>query len=105
MHKLTNESMANAIQRAKAVHPKVKIIDAAGGVYAVSSSNGRAFYTVKFVSVNGLNLAGCDCRARATCFHIAAAAPLNVWVQQMHEVNPTPDDSKAFLARNVGWCI
>ena len=105
MHKLTNESMANAIQRAKVVHPKVKVLDADARTYAVSSSNGRGFYTVKFVSVNGLELAECDCRARQMCFHIASAAAVNIGVQAMREENPTQDDSKAFIARNTGWMV
>src|SRR5262252_8793719 len=105
MLKLTNESMANAIRRAKVVHPKVRVISADDRTYAVSSSKGLGFYTVKFVSVNGLELAECGCRALAACFHIPAAAPLDIAVQSQRQANPTSDESKAFLRANVGWML
>jgi len=104
MLKLEPKSMQNAIEKAKAVHPKVKVISADARTYAVAGSKGGS-YTVKFVVVNGLKLAECDCAARGMCFHIAAAASVNMGIQEMRRENPTPAESKSFLARNVGWCI
>jgi len=101
MLKLTNESMANAIERAKTERMKVRVINADARTFAVTSK-GKT-YTVRFVVANGHKLGSCDCAARTHCKHLAAAASLNIAVQSMRQ--PTPAESKAFLARNVGWCI
>lgn len=104
MLKLEPKEMRTAIEKAKAVHPKVKVINADKRTYAVTGSKGGS-YTVKFVVVNGLKLAECDCRARGMCFHIAAAASVNIAIQNMRESTPTPGGSKGFIARNIGWMV
>jgi len=104
MLKLERDKMANAIRRAKDVHPKVRVINADARTYAVTGSKGNS-YTVKFVVVNGDKLAECDCPARGLCFHIASAAVVNIAVQSQRQQNPTPAESQAFLSRNVGWSL
>ncbi len=95
MLKLTTQSMARAIERAKAVHPKVKVISAADRTYSVSGSKG-AEYTVRFVVANGHKLAECDCpagRREQMCYHVASAAALNVGVRSGYGVNSNPADA------------
>src|SRR5262245_1799546 len=100
MLKLEPKTMRNAIQRAKTVHPKVRVLDADARTYAVSGSKGGA-YTVRFQVVNGHKLAECDCMARTMCFHIAAAACVNIAVQSQRQANPTADESRNFIARHT----
>lgn len=102
MLELTNKTMAGAIQRAKAERMKVRALSVDGRTFAVTNGKGKT-YTVRFVVANGHKLGSCDCAARTHCKHMAAAASLNIAVQSMRQ--PTPAESKAFLARNVGWCI
>src|SRR5262245_4813077 len=85
MIKLESNKMQRAIERAKAVRPRVTVISADDRTYSVSGSKGNA-YTVKFVVVNGLRLAECDCKAGQAgqlCYHVAGAAQVNVMVQSM----------------------
>ena len=87
MIKLEAKTMQRAIERAKAIHPKVRVISASDRVYAVTGSRGNA-YTVKFTVVNGLKLASCDCPAGQRgqmCYHIASASQVNVMVQSMRQ--------------------
>lgn len=104
MLKLEPKSMQNAIQRAKAVRPKVRVIDPDARTYSVTGSRG-ANYTVRFAVVNGHKLAECNCPARGVCFHIASAAAVNIAVQSQRQLNPTPAESKSFMARNCGWMV
>lgn len=101
MLKLTNESMKGAIERARAERLKVRAINVADRTYAVTS--GKKTYTVRFVVAGGHKLASCDCAARTHCKHMAAAAAVNIGIQTMRQ--PTPAESKAFLARHTGWMI
>jgi len=90
MLKLTAETMTAAIARAKTVRPKVRVISADQRTYAVTGSKGD-IYTVKFAVANGHKLAECNCPARGMCFHIAAAAQVNVMVQSMRrQAAPAP---------------
>lgn len=101
MLELTSKTMAGAIQRAKAERLKVRVLSVDNRTFAVTSKNGT--YTVRFVVVNGHKLGECDCAARTVCKHIASAASVNIAVQSQRQ--PTPAESKAFLARNVGWMV
>src|SRR5262245_62340252 len=85
MIKLETNKMQKAIERAKAVRPRVTVISADERTYSVTGSKGDA-YTVRFAVVNGLKLAECDCKAGQVgmmCFHVAAAAQVNVMCQSM----------------------
>jgi len=85
MIKLESNKMQKAIERAKAVRPRVTVISADERTYSVSGSKGNA-YTVKFVVVNGLKLAECNCAAgqqEMMCYHIACASQVNIMVQSM----------------------
>jgi hypothetical protein len=81
--KLESHTMQSAIARAKAAHPRVKY--AGERTYTVISSNGNN-YTVRFAVANGNRLGECDCEAgkrSKVCYHLAAAAALNIAVQSM----------------------
>ena len=105
MHKLTSETMKGAIERAKAERMRVRVLSVDGREFAVTNTKNGKTYTVRFVVVGGNKLGQCDCAARTVCKHIASAASVNIAVQAQREANPTPGESKAYLARNVGWCI
>lgn len=103
MLKLETKSMTNAIQKARAIRPKVRVISADERKYAVYGSRGDA-YTVRFVIANGHKLAECDCPARGMCYHIAAAASVNIGVQSMRRqaVEKTaPVSSRANLIADI----
>src|SRR5262245_2486911 len=90
MIKLESNKMQRAIERAKAVRPRVTVINADERTYSVSGSRGNQ-YTVRFVVVNGLKLAECDCKAGQagqSCYHVAGAAQVNVMVQSMRRQKP-----------------
>ena len=87
MIKLEAEKMANAIARARQVHPRVKWLG--GRRYLVSSSKGqKKIYTVSFAVVDGAKLGECECRAGQAgmmCFHLAAAAAVNIAIQSQRK--------------------
>lgn len=92
MIKLESKTMTKAIERAKAIHPKVRVISATDRVYAVTGSRGNA-YTVRFVVANGLKLGSCDCPAGQRgqmCYHVAAGAAVNIGIQGMRQGAPAP---------------
>ncbi len=67
------ETIAKAIERAKAVRPKVHVKNF--GEYEVTGSKGNR-YTVKCEVRRGQKIVDCDCVAGAhgtPCFHAAAA--------------------------------
>jgi len=72
MIKLEPNKMQKAIERARAIRPRVTVINASERLYSVSSSRkahlGQVFYTVRFVVVNGMKLAECDCAAGQLAF-------------------------------------
>lgn len=85
MLKLTNESMAKAIESARSIRARVRVIDAANRTYGVTGSNG-AEYTVQFMVKNGQKFGCCNCPASGfnrVCRHLAQAAQVNVMVQDM----------------------
>ncbi|MGE0128058.1 MAG: hypothetical protein AB7U82_08260 [Blastocatellales bacterium] len=84
--------MTKAIERAKAIRPRVRVISADARTYSVTGSKGDV-YTVKFAVANGLKLAECDCKAGQRgqmCFHVAAAASINIAVQSQRQAAPAP---------------
>lgn len=108
MIKLETSKMTKAIKRAKAIRPRVRVISAAERTYSVTGSNGDV-YTVKFAVANGLKLAECDCKAGQRgqmCFHIAAAAQVNVMAQSMRRQGaaaPLPAPAPTITRRPAGW--
>ena len=67
------ETIRKAIERAKAVHPKVHV--KAFGEHEVTGSAGN-LYTVRCERRNGLKIVDCNCVAGTfgtPCFHAAAA--------------------------------
>src|SRR5262249_6639484 len=108
MINLEPNKMQRAIERAKAVRPRVSVISADERTYSVTGSKGSA-YTVKFVVVKGLKLAECNCKAGQAgmmCFHVAAAAQVNVMTQSMRLTSsapaaPAPVPSR--IERRVEW--
>ncbi len=86
MIKLEASKMTKAIEKAKAIHPRVSRIGER--TYKVTSSDGKGSYVVRFVVSNGLKLAECDCKAGKVgtiCFHVAAAAAVNIGFQRMKQ--------------------
>jgi len=81
--------MTKAIERAKAARPRVRVINADERTYSVTGSKGDA-YTVRFALANGHKLAECDCPARGMCYHIAAAASVNIAVHSMRKAAEKP---------------
>ena len=87
MIKLQAAKMTKAIERAKTIRPRVRVISASERIYSVTGSKGDT-YTVKLAVVNGLKLGECDCKAGNAgqmCFHIAAASQVNIMVQSMRQ--------------------
>jgi hypothetical protein len=72
-------TIAKAIERAKAVRPKVRV--KTFGEYEVTGSKGTR-YTVKCERRNGLRVVDCDCVAGTfgtPCFHAAAAIAQHIY--------------------------
>jgi hypothetical protein len=86
MIKLEIKKMTNAIKRARQVRPFVKWLGERR--YSVTGSDRQTKYTVNFAVANGMKLAECNCRAGRDgmmCFHVAAAAAVNVAIASMRQ--------------------
>ena len=73
------ETIAKASERAKAVHPKVRVKRV--GEYAVTGSAGN-LYTVRCERRNGVKTVDCTCPAGqfgTPCYHAAAAIAQHVY--------------------------
>ncbi len=79
MFNLETTQLDRAIQNAKALHPKVKMIRF--GEYAVSGSRGNE-YRVKCYRFFGEKVVECNCKTKdgVACKHGAAALPLHLHV-------------------------
>lgn len=86
MIRLTEENTARAIERCRELRPKVRFVSTR--TIAVQSANNTNVYTVRF-DVRGRDKFGvCECRAAErglVCYHIAAAAALNIAVQSQRK--------------------
>ena len=71
------EQITKAIENAKALHPKVRMIEF--GEYQVSGSTGNT-YTVLCYCAGGEKIVDCNCPSRVPCKHSAAALALHVHV-------------------------
>lgn len=110
MLRLTNQSVAKAIERARAERLHVRVVSAAERVYAVTGSKGNE-YTVRFAVANGLKLGSCDCAARTVCKHLAAAAAVNIGIRGGYSRESEPADAlsvgqmQMYVARQTGWML
>lgn len=79
MFNLETTDLSRAIQNAKALHPKVKMLSF--GEYAVTGSKGNE-YTVKCYRFFGEKVIHCSCKTRdgVACKHGVAALPLHLHV-------------------------
>ncbi len=71
------QQLAKAIDNAKALHPKVRMIEF--GEYQVTGSKGNT-YTVLCYRAGGEKIVDCNCPSRVPCKHSAAALALHVHV-------------------------
>ncbi len=69
------QQITKAIENARALHPKVKMIEF--GEYEVSGSKGNT-YTVLCYRAGGEKIVDCNCPARVPCKHSAAALSLHI---------------------------
>jgi len=111
MLKLEPAKMQKAIQRAKAEHLKVKVLNVTERTYSVTGSKGDV-YTVRFIVANGHKLGECNCKggqAGLYCKHLAAGAQANILCQSFRErgaeVEPTIGQMAMYTARNTGWMV
>ncbi len=71
------EQISKAIENARALHPKVRMIEF--GEYEVAGSTGNT-YTVLCYRAAGEKIVDCNCPARVPCKHSAAALSLHIAV-------------------------
>ena len=71
------EQITKAIENARALHPKVKMVEF--GEYAVTGSKGNT-YTVLCYRAADEKIVDCNCPARVPCKHAVAAIALHVAV-------------------------
>ncbi len=78
MFNLQTPSIEPAITNAKALHPKVKMIEF--GKYEVAGSKSGSFYTVKCYRQFGEKIVECTCKTRdgIACKHGVAAVSLHI---------------------------
>ena len=88
MIKLETTKMQNAIRKARQLRPRVRMIGER--LYAVSGSQGNTyqvgFAVAKDAQGNRVKLGECNCKAGESgmaCYHLAAAAALNIGVMSM----------------------
>lgn len=77
MFAIETTNMSRAIQNAKALHPKVRMVRF--GEYAVSGSKGND-YTVKCYRFFGEKVVDCNCKTKdgVACKHGVSALPLHL---------------------------
>lgn len=97
---LTTDKLQNAIARAKQLRPTVRFLGERH--FVVCSSRNRNEYEVRFAVVNGVKQGQCSCRAGQEgmpCYHLAAAASVNIGVAAMRQraALPTPPRSSAHI--------
>ncbi len=73
----SKQQLTRAIESAKALHPKVRMIEF--GEYEVTGSKGNT-YTVLCYRAGGEKIVDCNCPSRMPCKHSAAAIALHVHV-------------------------
>ncbi len=73
----SKEQISKAIENARALHPKVKMIEF--GEYEESGSKGNT-YTVLCYRAGGEKIVDCTCPARVPCKHSAAALQVHIYM-------------------------
>jgi hypothetical protein len=71
------EQITKAIENARTLHPKVRMIEF--GEYEVSGSQGNTYTVLCYVAA-GEKIVDCNCPARVPCKHSAAALSLHIAV-------------------------
>lgn len=92
MLKLTSENMVKAIEQARRIKPRVRVLSERE--YEVKGRHGE--YRVRFEKRDGVKLGECSCtagRLYRICYHLAAAA--GVHVQRMFEAGNKPSQLAA----------
>jgi hypothetical protein len=103
MIKLETNKMQKAIERAKAIRPRVRWNG--GREFTVTGSKGDS-YKVRFAVAGGHKLGECDCKAGKAgqmCFHLAAAASLNIAIQSMRVSSPIPAPAPVPARKPADW--
>ncbi len=73
----SKHQLTRAIENAKALHPKVRMVEF--GEYEVTGSTGNT-YTVLCYRANGEKVVDCNCPSRVPCKHSAAALQVHVYM-------------------------
>ncbi len=73
----SKEQISRAIENARALHPKVRMIEF--GEYEVTGSKGNV-YTVLCYRAAGEKIVDCNCPSRVPCKHSAAALQVHIYM-------------------------
>jgi hypothetical protein len=73
----SKQQLTKAIENARALHPKVRMIEF--GEYEVTGSKGNT-YTVLCYRSGGEKIVDCNCPSRVPCKHSAAALQVHVYM-------------------------
>jgi hypothetical protein len=71
------EQITKAIENARVLHPKVRMVEF--GEYEVTGSKGNT-YTVLCYRAGGEKIVDCNCPARVPCKHSAAALQVHIYM-------------------------
>ncbi len=73
----SKQQLTKAIENAKALHPKVRMVEF--GEYEVTGSKGNV-YTVLCYRSGGEKIVDCNCPSRVPCKHSAAALQVHIFM-------------------------
>jgi len=73
----SKQQLTRAIENARALHPKVRMV--AFGEYEVTGSKGNCYGVLCYRS-GGEKIVDCNCPSRVPCKHSAAALQVHVYV-------------------------
>lgn len=109
MLKLEREKLTNAIEKARQIHPRVKLLGKRR--YSVTSSDNKRLYVVQIIEASGVLLAECRdevgklcpaCRKGWACFHVASAAAVDFGLMglakaQANQIKPQAKTPSRYL--------
>lgn len=87
MIELTKDKLTNAIAKAKKIHPFVMVLGERQ--FAIESKSTLETYQIRFFVNGRKKLATCTCpagRSSQACYHVAAAAAVNIGLQRLKRV-------------------